>query len=50
VPKPFNITKPRPKVLPQPEALKREVKANPIPKHIFKKNLDEVEKEKQERL
>jgi len=49
VPKPFNITKIKPKVLPEPEALKREVKANPIPKQLFKKNLEEVELEKKER-
>lgn len=30
-PKPFNLTKPKPKVIPQPEALLRETKANPIP-------------------
>jgi len=46
---PFNITKPKPKVIPQPEAIKREVKANPVPKNMFKKTLADIEKEKEER-
>ena len=46
---PFNLTKPRPKVIPQPEALLRETKANPVPKNLFKKTLADVEKEKEER-
>lgn len=48
-PIPFNLTKPKPKVIPQPEALVREVKANPMPKHIFKKSVIDIEKEKEER-
>jgi len=47
--KPFNLTKPKPKVIPQPEAMPREVKSNPIPKNLFKKTLAEVEAEKEER-
>lgn len=39
VPKPFNLTKPKPKVIPQPEAMPREVKSNPVPKNLFKRNL-----------
>lgn len=31
-PEPFNLTKPKPKMIPVPEAIKREVKANPVPK------------------
>lgn len=46
---PFNLTKPKPKVIPQPEPIKKEIKANPIPKHIFKKNLADIEKEKEEK-
>jgi len=49
VAEPFNLTKPRPKVIPQPEALLRETKANPVPKGLFKKTLHDVEKEKEER-
>lgn len=48
-PKPFNLTKPKPKVIPQPEAIPREVKSNPVPKNLFKKNLQEIEAEKDER-
>lgn len=47
--KPFNLTKPKPKVIPQPEALPREIKSNPIPKGLFKKSLADIEKEKFER-
>jgi hypothetical protein len=36
-------------VIPQPEALLRETKANPIPKNLFKKSLIDVEKDKEER-
>ena len=48
-PKPFNLTKPKPKVIPQPEALLRETKANPIPKNLFKKSVVDIEKDKEER-
>ena len=40
---PFNLTKPKPKKIPEPEPMKREVKANPVPKHIFKKTLEDIE-------
>lgn len=45
--KPFNLTKPKPKVIEEPEPMKREVKANPAPK--FRKSLAQIEKEKEER-
>lgn len=48
-PVPFNLTKPKPKVIPQPEALAREVIANPIPKGLFKKSVVDIEKDKEER-
>lgn len=48
-PKPFNLTKPKPKVIPQPEALLRETKANPVPKNLFKKSVIDIEKDKEER-
>jgi len=48
-PKPFNLTKPKPKVIPQPEAIPREVKSNPVPKNLFKRSLAEIEAEKEER-
>lgn len=44
---PFNLTKPKPKIIPPPEQLKREVKANPMP--IFKRSLADIQKEKDER-
>lgn len=43
------MTKPKPKVIPQPEALLREHKANPVPKNLFKKTVIDVEKDKEER-
>ena len=49
MPIPFNLTKPKPKVIPMPEAIKRETKANPVPKHLHRKPLPDVEKEKEER-
>ena len=47
--KPFNITKPKPKMIPPPEQIKREVKAKPIPAGMFKKTLADVENEKAQR-
>ncbi len=46
---PFNLTKPKPKVIPQPEALLRETKANPVPKNLVKTSVVDVEKDKEER-
>jgi hypothetical protein len=43
------LTKPKPKVIPQPEALAREVIANPIPKGLFKKSVIDIEKDKEDR-
>lgn len=43
------MTKPKPKVIPQPEALAREVIANPIPKGLFKKSVIDIEKDKEDR-
>lgn len=47
--KPFNLTKPKPKVIPQPDAIPREVKSKPVPKGLFKKSLAEIEAEKDDR-
>ena len=43
---PFNLTKPKPKMIPPPEQIKREVKAKPVPKGMFSKTLADVEAEK----
>jgi len=43
------LTKPKPKVIPEPEGLLRECKANPVPKGLFKKGVVDIEKEKEER-
>ena len=47
--KPFNLTKPKPKMIPPPDQIKREIKAKPIPKGMFKKTLKDIEDEKAER-
>lgn len=47
--KPFNLTKPKPKVIEEPIPIKREVKANPLPKNMYKKTLKEIEEEKKKR-
>lgn len=33
VPEPFNLTKARPKMIPLPQVIKREVQAVPVPKN-----------------
>lgn len=47
--KPFNLTKPKPKIIPMPEVVKREIKANPVPKNLFNKKLADIEKDKKDR-
>ena len=46
---PFKLTKPKPKVIEKPIPLVREIKANPVPKTHYRKTIEEIEKEKQER-
>jgi hypothetical protein len=46
VPQPFNLTKPKPKMIPVPTLIKREVVAKPVPKHLNKKSLADIEKDK----
>jgi len=36
-------------MIPQPEVIKKEVVANPVPKGIFKKTLADIEAEKKQR-
>jgi len=36
-------------VIPQPDAIPREVKSKPVPKGLFKKSLAEIEAEKDDR-
>ncbi len=35
--------------MPQPEAIKREIKSNPVPKGLFNKKLADIEKDKEDR-
>lgn len=48
-PQPFNLTKPKPKMIEEPVPLQRELKANPVPKALYRKTLADIEKEKEER-
>eukprot|EP00747_Dinoflagellata_sp_TGD_P162531 gnl/TRDRNA2_/TRDRNA2_180226_c0_seq1.p1 gnl/TRDRNA2_/TRDRNA2_180226_c0~~gnl/TRDRNA2_/TRDRNA2_180226_c0_seq1.p1 ORF type:complete len:804 (+),score=236.88 gnl/TRDRNA2_/TRDRNA2_180226_c0_seq1:125-2413(+) len=48
-PMPFNLTKPKPRLIPEPEVISREIKANPVNPVIFTTTLAQVEAEKQER-
>ena len=45
----FNLSVSKPREIVKEEEVVREIKANPVPHHIFKKTLSEVEKEKEER-
>lgn len=47
--KPFNLTKPKPKMIPAPEQIKREIKARPAPKNMNKKTLADIEADKKAR-
>ena len=47
--KPFNLTKPKPKMIPAPEVIKREVKARPMPSNFNKKTLADIENDKKQR-
>lgn len=49
VPQPFNLTKIKPKMIPLPQAIKREVHAVPIPKNLNKKSLEDIENDKKQR-
>ena len=49
MPEPFNLTKVKPKMIPVPEAIKREIIANPVPRANHRKTLAEIEAEKKER-
>lgn len=49
VPEPFNLTKTKPKMIPLPQVIKREVKANPVPKHLNRVSLADIEALKKQR-
>ena len=46
---PFNLTQVKPKIIEEPIALKREIKANPVPSKIYRKTLKEIEQDKKDR-
>merc|ERR1712048_890306 len=51
VQKPFNLTKVRPRLIPEPEIISREVKAQPVPASSKQRGvLQQVEEEKRRRL
>ena len=43
------MTKPKPKMIPAPEVIKREVKARPLPANLNKKTLADIENDKKQR-
>eukprot|EP00913_Durusdinium_trenchii_P007812 g7333.t1 len=47
--KPFNLTQPRPRLIPEPDVISREVKAQPVPSSIHKNSLKKVEEEKKKK-
>mmetsp|Transcript_49965 Transcript_49965/g.139987 ORF Transcript_49965/g.139987 Transcript_49965/m.139987 type:complete len:764 (+) Transcript_49965:140-2431(+) len=51
VQKPFNLTKPKPRLIPEPEVINRTIVAQPIPEASKRRDmLQEVEEEKRKRL
>eukprot|EP01138_Halocafeteria_seosinensis_P006232 gb/GECG01006373.1/.p1 GENE.gb/GECG01006373.1/~~gb/GECG01006373.1/.p1 ORF type:complete len:910 (+),score=221.53 gb/GECG01006373.1/:1-2730(+) len=48
-PKPFNLTQPRPRFLPEPEKIPKKIQANEVPSYIHKKSLKEIEEERKKR-
>ena len=46
MPQPFNLTRTKPKMIPLPQVIKREVKANPVPKNLNRKSLADIEMDK----
>jgi len=42
-------SKPKPRLIPEPEAISRQIKAKPVPAHIHETSLEEVEREKEQR-
>lgn len=47
---PFNLTQPRPRLIPEPEVINRNIKATPVPKNLIHgTSLAAVEEEKQKR-
>lgn len=47
--RPFNLTKPKPRLIPQPVPIDRVIEAKPPPKTIYSTSLTEIEEEKKKR-
>lgn len=48
--KPFNLTKPKPRLIPEPEVISRQIRALPVPSMIHNTSLAAVEEEKKKRF
>lgn len=48
-PQPFNLSKPKPRAIPEPIKIAKKVKANPVPDSIYKTNLKELEEGKKKK-
>eukprot|EP00742_Colponemidia_sp_Colp-10_P003273 GILJ01003483.1.p1 GENE.GILJ01003483.1~~GILJ01003483.1.p1 ORF type:complete len:810 (+),score=205.76 GILJ01003483.1:57-2432(+) len=46
---PFNLTKPRPRLVPEPVPIPKGVKSRPVPSNLFNTTLQDIEKQKQKR-
>lgn len=50
VQKPFKLSEPKHRLLPEPIKIEKKIKANPVPETTYKNNLTEIEKAKADRL
>jgi len=50
IPKPFNLTAPKPRLVPQPDEIARVIEAQPVPQTINKTNLEKIAQERQTKL
>lgn len=50
VPEPFNLTAPKPRLVPHPEEIARVIEAQPVPKTNNKTSLEEIVKERKQKL
>eukprot|EP00397_Hematodinium_sp_SG-2012_P016599 GEMP01016942.1.p1 GENE.GEMP01016942.1~~GEMP01016942.1.p1 ORF type:complete len:776 (+),score=205.93 GEMP01016942.1:254-2581(+) len=49
VPRPFKLTKPKPRLIPEPTAIDRVIEAKPVSKTIYETSLSEIDAEKERR-
>lgn len=47
--KPFNLSKGKPRAIPAPIKIEKKIQANPVSEEIYKTNLEEILKQKEEK-